>query len=469
MINSHRVHAFTNDVLEDSDATAVAKLIRSRQISAEEARLAAIARAQKVDEHICALAEEGFSTPFTVEGEGPFLGVPTVIKDNRNLRGFVTGQGSKSFVGTKAKDHDSFIKQLLSLGLVPIGKSKMPEFGFTASTEYETTEPTRNPWNIDYSAGGSSGGSAALVAAGVVPIAHANDGGGSIRIPASCCGLVGLKPSRGRLVLGDSTRKLPLKIVEDGVLTRSVRDTALFMYGAESYFHNSKYPKLGLVRHPGKRPLRIGVIMHSGYGGDTASEVADVIKQCCICLKDMGHNLVELDKLPGEKGFGEDFARYWRFIAFIVRVATKSLYPSFDHRKLDSFTKGLVAQSFKEIPRTPSSLYRIQKSYKSHAELMGNYDLLLSPVLTTPPKKLGYLSPNVEFDELFRRLRDYACFTPYNNANGSPAISLPFGQSQSGLPVGVHFTAAHGDEKTLLELAYALEEARPWRRIQDNN
>ena len=199
---SSRVHAFGNDVLAGHDAVALAGLIRKGEISAIEVAEAAIARARKVNGTLNAIEHDIFAHALTTAASrkptGVFGGVPTFVKDNADMEGLPTRSGTRAATARVAAQHGPFTEQYLAQGFTVLGKSSLPEFGFNASTEFEEDHPTRNPWNPDYSAGGSSGGSAALVAAGVVPIAHANDGGGSIRVPAACCGLVGLKPTRNR-------------------------------------------------------------------------------------------------------------------------------------------------------------------------------------------------------------------------------------------------------------------------------
>lgn len=184
---------------------------------------------------------------------------------------------------------------MLSQGYICLGKSTLPEFGFNASTEPAQGDPTRNPWNLDYSCGASSGGAAALVAAGVVPIAHANDGGGSIRIPAACCGLVGLKPTRGRVVDNDAARDLPVNIISDGVVTRSVRDTAGFLAYAESWFKNRKLPAIGHVQGPPSgRQLRIGLVLDSINGHPpTDPETRLTVEQTARYLEKLGGHIIE--------------------------------------------------------------------------------------------------------------------------------------------------------------------------------
>lgn len=226
-MTSSPIHAFTDDVLADHDAVGVAQAIAAGEFSAAEAVDAAIARLAGVDPQLEAIRRDDFDRARRRAGavrRGGLAGVPSAFKDNIPVGGLPMTEGSQAFPTTPKAKNGPVASLFLATGLIPIATTNMPEFGWTCSTESRTFT-TRNPWNTAYSAGGSSGGSAALVAAGVVPIAHGNDGGGSIRIPASICGLVGLKPTRGRLRAGDSAR-MPVRIVAESVLARSVRDVA---------------------------------------------------------------------------------------------------------------------------------------------------------------------------------------------------------------------------------------------------
>lgn len=228
-----RVSAFTDDALGSDDATGVAERIASGDISAEEAVEAAIARVETVDGGLNAVAATDFDRArrrargMTGRARGAFSGVPTATKENIHVAGRPARMGSQAVSSQPGDVDGAFTRQFLDTGVIPVVSTTMPEFGWTATTERVGGDVTRNPWDTAYSSGGSSGGSAALVASGALPIAHGNDGGGSIRIPAAACGLVGLKPTRGRLRLDEGNASMPVKVVVDGVLTRSVRDTAV--------------------------------------------------------------------------------------------------------------------------------------------------------------------------------------------------------------------------------------------------
>ncbi|WP_101674314.1 amidase [Alloalcanivorax mobilis] len=465
-------HAFGDDALGDLDATAVAEGIRSGALGAAEVTDAAIARIEQVDPRLHAVALATFERARAEakrlgRGAGAFAGVPTLIKDNLDLKGLPTGQGAAAAHARPAARDSAFARQYLAQGFTVLGKSRLPDFGFSASTEFMDAPPARNPWHTDYSCGASSGGAAALVAAGAVPIAHGNDGGGSIRIPAACCGLVGLKPTRGRLVKSEASRALPVDLICEGVLTRSVRDTARFFAHAERYYRDPRLAPIGEVSGPARRRLRVGLLVDSITGSATDPATRATVEDTARLLEDLGHHVQEAP-IPLGRRFIDDFVLYYGFMAFMVhRFGRRIVSPDFNAAELDDLTLGLSAYYRCHMLKTPSMLFHLKRTWQRYASAFKQYDVVLSPVLAHTTPELGYLSPTVPFDTLIDRLIKYASFTPANNASGSPAISLPMGQTENGLPIGVQLAAVQGGERTLLELAFELELARPWRRIQD--
>jgi amidase len=467
--SARTVHAFGDDALGDHDATMLAELVLSRKVSPRELAAAAVARASRMQPFINGVHHPDYDRAVAEadsHAEGWLAGVPGFVKDNVDVAGLPTNHGTDAFTARAAKKDSPFITQLRATGMTILGKSRLPEFGFSASTEYIRGEPVRNPWHLDYSAGASSGGSAALVASGVVPIAHANDGGGSIRIPAAVCGLVGLKPTRGRLVDDPLDRQMPVRIVTQGVLTRSVRDTARFLAAAESFQRPPNLPPIRYVEGPSHTRLRVGLVLASVTGAPTDAETRQAVLDTAALLEDLGHT-VEETTLPVSPSFAEDFARYWALLGLLATSTGKMLDKRFDVARTDNLTRGLAARSRRELPRIPQMIYRLHRATATYRAAFGQFDVLLSPVLTHTTPLLGHLAPTLDFEELFTRLEAYVGFTPLNNAAGSPAVSLPLGTTGLGLPLGIHLSADLGDERTLLELAYELEEARPFPRIQD--
>ena len=379
------------------------------------------------------------------------FGVPTFIKDNTDVAGLPTNHGSEAYTARPAKRDGAYATQYMSTGLTVLGKSRLPEFGFNASTEFMTAPPARNPWHTGYSVGASSGGSAALVASGVVPIAHANDGGGSIRIPAACAGLVGLKPTRGRHIDGEQAAHLPINMISEGVLTRTVRDTAAFVAAAEDHWRNPQLAPIGLVEGPARRRLRIGLVIDSITGpADAATRAA--AEQAAQVLEKAGHRVEPID-LPVSDQFASDFLQYWALLAELaVDTGRLLLDRSFDKHRIDGLTRGLRAHHRRNLHRTPGALRRLRRMPATYAQMFARLEVVVSPVLAHTTPLLGHIAPTVPFDELVDRLTHYVSYTPLNNIAGSPAISLPLAMSEDGLPIGVQLSSAHGDERTLLEL-----------------
>lgn len=464
-----RIDAFTDDALGDLDAVGLAAALRAGTVSPDEVIGAAIMRAEKVNPALNGLAYDAYDRARLRAGQarpygGFFDGVPTFVKDNVAVAGMPTMNGTDAWDPAPAAADGDFARSYLATGLVPVGKTRMSEFGFSASAEHPRLGPVRNPWNLAHTAGASSSGSAAFVAAGVVPIAHANDGGGSIRIPASCNGLVGLKPSRGRLPLDKDMRQMPLRIVANGVVTRSVRDTAAFYREMEKVHANPKLPPIGDVTGPGQQRLRIAVCTQS-ITREASPEVSELTLNTAALLESLGHRITVIDN-PVPQRFMDDFLLYWSFLAFaLVRGGRRSFGPSFDRGRLDNLTLGLERYAGRNLHRVPAAIARLARVRRITSRLQSTYDVLLMPTLADAPPAIGHLDPTAPYQQIIDRLVDWVAFTPLQNATGEPAISLPMAQSAAGLPVGLMFTAGVGEEARLLELAFELEEAQPWARI----
>ncbi|MDQ1249225.1 MAG: amidase, partial [Actinomycetota bacterium] len=299
-----------------------------------------------------------------------------------------------------------------------------------------------------------------LVAAGVVPLAHANDGGGSTRIPAACAGLVGYKPTRGRLPASEDAEGLPVQIVHQGVLTRSVRDTAAFYHAAEQVYPSS-LPPIGEVLVPGRRRLRVGFVRH-GLTGPVDPEVEAAVTRAAGILAEQGHEVTEVPT-PADERFGKDFLRYWAAMAFALRLGGTRLYgEDFDPALTEPFTNGL-ADYFRTVGfGVPAALARLRRFPHHYARTFEQVDVLLTPTLGTLPPPHGYLSPNLDFRTHATRLLRFAGFTAVQNVTGTPAVSLPGGHARDGRPIGIHLGTAWGDDRTLLELALEWEQVAPW-------
>lgn len=451
------------DVLSDLDAVGVSALIRAGEITAREAAEASILRAERFQPRLNFIVTPCFDRALETASRprpGPFTGVPTLVKDLTPLAGVRCAFGSRAYAEFVPTASSPYVDALLAAGLNPIGKSTTPEFGLTATTEPLLGGATRNPWNVDHSSGGSSGGAASAVAAGVTPVAHASDGGGSIRIPASCCGLVGLKPSRGRHVPIDGP-PAPVELSSHGCVSRSVRDTAAWIAATEA----GALAPMGLVMGPSQRRLRIA-FHTSDLSRDRAPdpEVRAAIEDVARLCESLGHRVVE-GTLPLDAArLEEAFTLYWAAGAAQSAHEATTANPG---RPAQDLLEPLTLQLADLWRRQPQGTFeRIVAELRgleaAYAAGFASVDVYLSPVLARPAPRIGDLSPTLPFDVGFARVQEYAVYTPLYNAAGAPAISLPLAWSRNGLPIGAHFAAAVGDDKTLLELAYELELARPW-------
>ena len=464
-----RVHAFGDDALADLDAVGLVDRLRAGETSVAEVVDAAVTRAQRVNPELNAIAHAAFDRA-RAEARAPrggfFAGVPTFVKDNVDVAGMPTRQGSDAFEGRPRPRDGDFARMFLATGLVPLGKTQLSEFGFSASAEHPRLGPVRSPWDLEHTAGASSAGSAAMVASGVVPIAHANDGGGSIRIPASVNGLVGLKPTRDRLAQDRMMREMPVRIVQDGVLTRSVRDTAAFYREAEKVYRNLELPPVGDITRPGKARLRVAVVTE-GIGRAASPEVAELTLKVAAQLEELGHSVQQIEP-PVPATLKDDFLLYWSLLAlFMVRTGRRTFGPSWDAGQLDNLTHGLSGHSARNLHRLPVAIARLRRSRRWSKAFFADHDVVLTPTLAAETPRIGHLAPTHDYDTVMDRLLEWVAFTPLQNATGDPAVSLPLATTASGLPQGMMFAAGAGREATLLELAYELEEARPWVRIQD--
>ena len=447
------------------DGVATADAIRAGQLTVPEVVKAAIARAQALQPRLNAIVTESYdralataATPLT----GPFAGVPTFVKDLDDVRGLPTRSGSRSFGHSPAAAQGPYVDALDRAGLVFLGKSTTPEFGLTGSTEPLLHGPTRNPWNTDYSPGGSSGGAAALVAARVVPIAHATDGGGSIRVPASCCGVFGLKPSRGRAVpLGRPTG--PIEISISHAVSVSVRDSAQWLAATERTGADRVFEPVGFVREPLARRLRIALDLEPLLGNPVEPEVRAAIEDTARICAALGHS-VEPAPLPlAKRDLVDAFMLYWASgAARIADVLEQRLGRPPTDADLEPWTLGLAAYFRKRREGFAAAVEMIRSTSAACEAFHQRYDVLLTPVATRSPFRIGELSPDLPFDTHFERAVGFVGFTPVQNGAGTPAMSVPLHWSRAGLPIGSHFAARAGDERTLLELAYQLEAAHPW-------
>ncbi len=454
--------------LAEMDAIETAQAIKSGAVTAAEIIGAAIDRAEAAEKKINAIVTAYYDTArdqVAAAGEGAWFGVPTFVKDLNNVIGQRTTYGSRAFEDNVATEQSPFIDAFFANGLISLGKSATPEFGLTATTEPMIDAPTRNPWNLDHSVGGSSGGAAALVAARVVPVAHASDGGGSIRIPASCCGVVGLKPSRGRTPRPDGPAGRVLEISQHGVETRTVRDTAAFFAMMEVA---SDLPAVGFIEGPSDARKKIAFFTDSPVGAGVDPEVVAAVNETARVLEDLGHEVTAISS-PFDAGVLQDFTLYWGAGAaaavanWETATGRKAGYHDFE-----PWTYGVIDYYEARRDTLDDVVGRLISYEEDYTRVFSDIDLVLSPTLAGPPPTIGYLAPSHAFTVNLERLTDFVCFTQFMNIAGAPAISLPAKMSRKGLPIGVQLAAPPGNEQMILEVAYELEEAAPWRHRKPN-
>jgi amidase len=460
---------------ERYDAIGLAALVARKEVSPQELLDAAIRRAESVNPKINAVVathyDEARSAIRAGLPDGPFRGVPFLLKDlHALLDGTVTSNGCRFFSDNRA-DHDSeLVARYRRGGLVIFGKTNTPEFGLTVSTEPRLFGPTRNPWNLAYMAGGSSGGAAAAVAAGILPAAHASDGGGSIRIPASCCGLFGLKPTRARNPHGPDRGEGWSGMSTEHVVSRSVRDSAALLdltqgpdLGAPYFATRPEVPFLAAVGAAGA-PLRTALVTRTPAGEAIDPECERAARDTAAVLQGLGHHVDEID-LSGLEHFGPAFRVIIAgnvCVAIELQAVRTGRQPSPDDLEKVTwamFEAGARA-SAADYARAVITLHRTGRQL---AALFQTHDLILSPTLPKPPQRLGVF--NMMADDLDAYARDVGFFTSFTsiaNVAGNPAVSLPLHWTADGLPVGVQLIGRYGEEATLLRVSAQLEQERPW-------
>ena len=457
-----------NDPFFMMDATAQAELIKKGEVSIQEMVMSAINRIEAVDGYLNAVVTRSFDEALLAaknhDGKGPFPGVPYLIKDLLNHKGVRATGGSRMFANRIANKNSSNVQAAFDMGLISLGKSNTPEFGLLGVTESLLLGPARNPWNTDHSPGGSSGGSAAAVASGMVSIASASDGGGSIRVPASCCGIVGLKPTIHRTI-DDAQPNRPVDLSVRFVHTRSVRDSITALHHMQSQ-NNSKLRPVPANIYPNEKRFRIGMITTNMLGQEAELEVKNAIENSALICQNLGHQVEEIKPFINGDQFTNSFLTMWAYGAKgIIDLARQNFVSK--ETPIDSLLEPWTLDLGKWFDNQPKghveqAVLRLQEDTMRTRKLFDSFDFILSPVTQTVAPRIGTMAPDIDFDTLLERSLNFITFTPLANVTGDPAISLPLHWSTSGLPIGTHIHANYGNEEELLRLALELEQAKPW-------
>jgi amidase len=467
------------------DGTAQAALVRAGDVSPRELIDAAIERVERLDPALNAVIHKRFEKARAeadaliaagVDG-APFAGVPLVLKD---LGSYSTGDPFHA--GTRllrtlgyTADHDNYItEKFRAAGFIAVGRTNVPELGSTITTESLAWGPARNPWDLDRSTGGSSGGSAAAVAAGLVPVGHATDGGGSIRIPAANCGLVGLKPSRGRVSDGPDVGDSWMGSTIQGAVTRSVRDAAAVLDAIAGYMPGDPYtappPPRPFAAEVGADPgaLRVGVLDHPPAGAPGDAACAEAVDLTGKLLESLGHHVEAA--FPAAMHEPEVARRFTTVVAAYTAadlahweaVAGRPLTDEdfeYSNLRLAEIGRGVPAPDYLAAEAWLQAWCRRMLAWWYPADGRPGYDILVSPVLNGPPPEIGYLSDRATAK---LRLRSMLQYTSQFNLTGQPAVSLPLHWTPDGLPIGVQFVGGFGREDVLIRLAAQIEAAQPW-------
>jgi len=450
-------------------------MVRAGELSARELVGASLRRIEQLEPKLNAftqVAHESALEAADAIGKGdprPFAGVPIAVKDNRPVAGMRLTLGSDLF-GDHIAERDSFlIRRLRDAGFVIVGKTALPEMGILPTTESRRFGPTHNPWQLGRTPGGSSGGSAAAVAAGMVPIAHANDGGGSLRIPAACCGLVGLKAARGRVSRGPEGGQSFLSV--DGVLTRTVADTAAaldaiagYEPGDASWAPPPPRPYAELAR-PELRGLKLGVTVEAPFAAELEAVSETATRTASALLESLGHTVGPVTPPWSGQGLLADFTRLFTpLVAMEVRAGERIRGREATEADLEPLTWAVWTRARQQTSLAYLAAQgRLEAAARAIVASLAPYDALLTPALAQRPVPLGEIHGLGH--EPWSEYRRSASFTPYTavvNITGLPAITVPLYHGDDGLPLGVQLVGPPAREEVLLALAAQLERAHPW-------
>jgi amidase len=464
------------DEIGNLDATAQADLVRKKEVKPLELVEATIERIEKVNPQINAVVTKMYDQARAAAngeiGDGAFAGVPFLLKDLQAAYAGVTMSAGSKYLKDFVPNEDSeLVVRYKRAGLIVVAKTNTPEFGILPTTEPDLFGAARNPWNTAHATGGSSGGSAAAVAAGIVPMAHANDGGGSIRIPASCCGVFGLKPTRARNPLGPNFGDMFSGLIAEHAVTRTVRDSAALLDATSGAAPGDPYwappPARPFAEEVGADTgkLRIALSTRAPLGTPVHADCVAAVEDAAKLLADLGHDVTEAAPQINGEMLVKSFMAIWSagltWTIHSLSFATGRM-PAEGELEAGTMALNEMGQKVGAADYLLAVQY-IQILGRQIAAFMKDYDLILTPTLGSPPLPLGSFASTAEDAMAGMRVATaFVPFTPICNATGQPAMSVPLYWNAEGLPVGTHFVGRFGDEATLFRLAAQLEQARPW-------
>jgi amidase len=428
---------------------------------------AAIARIEATNPELNYLVTDCFDEALVAEpSDGPFTGVPMLVKDLNETAGMRTTFSSRAFAAYVPKTDAAVVRRMKNAGFVVLGKSNTPEFGSTCVTESVLNGACRNPWDTARTPGGSSGGAGAAVASGALPLAHGSDGGGSIRIPASCCGLFGIKPSRGRVSPAPFVSG-SLELSQSGPLSVTVRDAAAFLDAIAGYepgdAHWAPPPQRPFLEEVGADPgrLRIAFTVEPPIPYPVDAAVADVARDAAEALTALGHDVVERTPPWVDERLLDTFAKLWQ--------VGPAMFPVQDPELLEPLNRALAAAAYETSSVAfARSVTALQQLARRIVAFWHDVDVVLTPGLAKLPVPIGWVFEPTDPWEQFERGGEFTPFTPIVNVTGQPAAMVPFGVVD-GLPVGVQLIGSPADEGTLFRLAAQIEQAHPWAELLPAN
>lgn len=457
------------DELLNYDALGLAELVRKGEVTPRELVEVTARRIEALDGTINAMTtltiERALAKADRIPADSVFAGVPTMLKDYIDCAGVRRTDGSVFKLTNVCQASVEYVQAMEDAGLNLVGMTNLPEFASMVVTDNQAFGPTRNPWDLTRTSGGSSGGSAAAVAAGYTPLVHGTDGGGSNRLPSSWCGTLGMKPSRHRMVSGEP-EGVEHFFRTHQTIGRSVRDSAALFAVTEDRSHKAIYPVVGQIVGPSRRRLRIGLTTKNIFSNEPAEDIKAATEDVASLCEDLGHTVIPVENPVHGEVYFRAYATLFssKFKGFLKPFEMLTGKPAEESGLLTYGSVSLIreAEKYTDEDRQKAEAYVKELSARM-AEFHKQFDVWLTPVTPEGPPKISVISPDQSYNDNREAMETIMSYTPMANMLGAPAMSVPLSWSKTtGLPIGSHFSAKPGDDRTLYELAYELEEARPW-------